>query len=383
MNITTHGIKFAPFGCRRDLEDNEWVYSNMVLDQDWHDSQNNLRHGLKCGITLLYPYAFVFLPTDEDNDNDAFVYHTMILFENMNSEIVKDKDEIMNSDRLSVNLNDLNAKKVLVDALKAKLEQKKKESMDRFTLDDQKALTSANEWLEGYEESDWHCNDLRIVPMHLNLSSDDNMPLSQFTPYDDAKHLSCDKDREMAIFRQEHEWNVGQAKGCEIDMVNTGPVTMTVDWLPDATVVTTSGGATDVQKNITQVIHEKGIKSYDLYTFVIKEVDLDTEYAEYSIYNIFWDGDLAEFDDTPENMDRMLYDVAGSDGFNVFDDFMRRNKFLPDSMVRKFEEDRYSVSTEYRVIGVYRTQFSLKDTIKINYKNVHAVLPLSRTVPNT
>ena len=369
MNITTHGIKFAPFGCRRDVDDNEWVYSNVVLDKDWYDTQNNLRHGLKCGITLLYPYAFVFLPHDEDNDNEAFVYHTMIMFESMDSEIIKDKDEILNSDRLSVNLNNLNAKKVLVDALKAKLEEKKKERRDKFTLDDQKALTSANEWLEGYECMDWHCNDLRIVPMHMNLCTGKDIPLKQFTPFDDANNLSCDKDREMAIYRQEHEWNVGLAEGCEIDIVGSGPMTMTVDLIPDATPTYPS------QKNVTQIIHEKGILSYDLYTFVIKEVDLETDYSEYSVYNIFWDGDNPSYDDTVENMDRMLYDVAGSEGFKVFNDFMRRNKFLPDIMAQKFEEDKDSLTHDYRVIGVYRTQFSLRDMIKISYKNIHAVLP--------
>lgn len=352
MNKYIEKYKILPFGAREDLEDNEWVYSNLRVDRDCYN--NAPKEGVTFGCPLVQPYAFCFLSNKKNGK--AFVYHTLVKFDYLSENIAYEKNEIDASDKLTLELNTMNAKAVMVANLKKMLVEKQRDG--KISFEGTKCITECDKWLEKYDNADFDCDELRIIPLHMNLRTDEYGACTAFTPYDDPHNLSMDSAREMAIFGKEHEWNVGQRQGYSIELDKF--ITMTADMTPGMTPTEHALKT----KTISEILHDKNVKSYDLYTFVVRTYDPITGTYDQSIYDIFWDGDLEEFDDSQENLDKIVNNP--NTGFSHFVEVMRRNKFLPNVMSQKFEEDDGNflcdVSAAYRVY--------IDDTLVINYEEI-------------
>lgn len=350
--------KVIPYGARKDVEDNEWVYYELGVEQD------NGKPDFTFHPTALYPYAFVFLP--EKGDRDAFVYHTLISFVNMDNGLITDDNTIEAMDKLSVNMNTMQAKAYLVENLKKELEQQLEHDPNTYKddLEVKKCLKHCNKYLEDYENALFDCARLRIIPMHINGRSDIDTPVHEFTALeqDYALKNEDEKKRIRALYEGSNVWNVKTSKGAELELDGGGVMNMVWDMVPDATVHRDKAS----EKNISQEIHEKGIKSYDLYTFVLEEEYDNLLGAEHGVYNVFWDGDVNGYDDTLENMDSMLYEVEGLEGFKNFVRFMEHNKFIPQSMIKKWRE--FSSENSATVVGIYRAYF--RTQVKVNYEDM-------------
>lgn len=342
-------FKVIPYGAREDTEDNEWIYYDLGIDQDKN------KPALTMHPTFLYPYAFVFLP--KNGDGYAFVYHVLVRFDNMLSKYVLNDNSIEAMDDLAVSVNTMKMKSVLVKHLKNELERKleKFPSVYKNDIEVKKCIKYCKKYLEDYENASFDCDRLRIVPMHINGRSDINVPVESFGIYDTHTYAGKDEKRVKALYDASHEWNVRTIKGVEIEL--DWVMTMTWDILSDCTATKHKN------KSITQELKEKGVTSYDLYTFVVKEENERMIGTQYSVYNVFWDGDGFLFDDSEENLDSMLYENEGIEGFRNFVKFMNHNKFLPRSMLDKWNE--YASTNSATVVGVYRAYF--RDCIMVDY----------------
>ncbi len=344
--------RILPFGAREDLEDNEWVYSNLSFDKNC-DPHAPLG-AIVFGCPLVQPYAFCFL--DSTKNGKSFVYHTLVKFDALPEEIAYEKDEILASDKLTQEINTMNGKAVMVANLRQML--LKKQVNGDISFEGTKCIIECDKWLKKYDKADFDCDELRIIPLHMNLRTDEYNGVTAFTPIDDPHHLSRDKARDEKIFNTTHEWCVGAKKGTEIEL--DGLITMTVDMFPDATPTEHSKNT----KTVKQILDEKNIKSYDLYTFVVRTFDPMTGTYDHEVFNIFWDGDVPEFDDSEENLDKIVNNT--NVGFSTFVEIMRRNKFLPNCMSMKLEEADGNFLCD--VNAAYRVY--IEDTLVINYEDI-------------
>lgn len=352
MSDYVNKYKIMPFGAREDFEDNEWVYSNLHVDRDSHN--NVPKEGVTFSCPLVQPYAFCFL--DSTKNGKSFVYHTLVMFDALPEEIAYEKDEIVASDKLTLEINTMNGKAVMVANLRQML--LKKQVNGDISFEGTKCIIECDEWLKKYDKADFDCNELRIVPLHINLRTDEYNGVTAFTPIDDPHHLSRDKARDEKIFNTTHEWCVGAKEGTEIELDKF--ITMTVDRFPE---LTPTEYAKKV-KSVKEILTDKDVKSYDLYTFIIRYFDPTTGTYDHMIYDIFWDGDVPEFDDSEENLDKIVNNK--NIGYSTFVEIMRRNKFLPNCMSKKFEDDDTNhlldVNAAYRVY--------IDDTLVIDYENI-------------
>lgn len=346
--------EIRPYGGRLDCEDDEYLYSNLVLPK------SKKMNEVVIGSSVIYPYAFCFL--NATRSDDTFVYHALIKFDNMDNEICMNRNEIDAMDKLAVNINTMKGKAVLVTALKNLLTAKKNYNKPKFTLEDQKCLEHCEEWLNWYKDADFDCALLRIVPLHLNVRSDEYGPFRTFMPMDCTKGYYKDEEREILIYDTPHEWNVRTKPGTEVEL--DGFVTMTVDMFPG---LTPTEYAKQV-KSVKEIITDKNIKTYDLYTFVATEYDYESGINDHAVYNIFWDGDVPEYDDTVENIDKMI--IKSELGYQEFVKFMERNKFMPNRLMQVLRDNQNT--HRWEITGVYKVYIT--EVITIDYRLVNEAI---------
>ena len=333
--------EIRPYGMKVDLNEHEDTYSNVV----YHKGKNETVFS----STLAYPYAFVF----HNDDDYVFVFHALIHFDNLDNILVREStmNGIYAMDKIALKINTMKGKKVLVKALKEVLE----ENMARgiYRLEEQKCIEHINWYLDKYEKASFDCAKLKILPVHMNLRSDLHGVLNQFLPGDPHKHV--DAKMEENINKTFNHHNVETKDGVEIELDRF--ITMTVDPHPEVTVHKDKIG----EKTYHEIISEKEIGIYDLYTFVIEEFDFTTGTKDYEYYNFFWDGDVEEFDESTENLDKIL--LSSELGFQDFVKIMSRNKFIPNGMYTKLMEEINEHTR--KVVGAYKVD--IRNVVDVNY----------------
>ena len=341
-----YGNKFEirPYGMSIDIDANEDTYSHLVYHHPKGKSETVF------ASTVMYPYAFIFM----DDDHDSFVFHALIHYQDMPNELVRKttENEINAMNEISLKINTMKGKLVLVNALKKVLEENIKKGIHR--LEEQKCLEHLNWYIEKYKEASFDCEKLRIVPLHMNLRSDMHGVLRQFLPGDPHRHV--DEIMEKSINDTYGQHNVETRDGVEIELDRF--VTMTVDQFPTATVHKDKIG----EKSYHDIIVEKNIGIYDLYTFVVQYFDFTTGEREYEFYSIFWDGDVPEYDESTEILDEIL--LPSELGYQKFVEVMSRNKTLPNGMYGKFMEGK--LEHAYEVTGAYKVD--IRNTVNIDFK---------------